>query len=134
MLYVRSKNYLRSRNTLIMFVILFLAFIISFKVILHFVVDSVIIFTGTIIETGNIDPSQFEMRWDSFDFSKLNPMMWKIEELKLSINGKLHDLVDIIAPALINLFSMVIAESFLFKRSVAINPMLLYDYSYTTLL
>lgn len=125
----RSRNYLKSRNTLIMFVVLFLVFIICFKFGVGLIVDNIIIYTGTLIESGNINPSKFKIGWDSLDFSKLNPMLWQLENVKESINESLHELVDLIAPAVINLISMVVAQTVLLKRSAELNPMMLYSLS-----
>lgn len=124
----RSINYLRSRNTLIMFAILFLVMTVTFKFLVGFIVDNIIIYTGTIMETGTFDPAIFEVGWDKIDFSQLNPTRWNFNELKQSINGNLHEIVDLIAPALINIMSMVMAQTAFLKRSVEITPMLLSDY------
>lgn len=142
MIVVRSSNYMRSRNTLIIFALLFFTFVISFKFIIGFAVDNIIIFTGTIVDSGYIDPSKFELSsydlsmfeidWSLFDLSKLNPLLWKFEELKGSINGSLHDLVDVIAPALINTASVVSAQIvtarvIFYNNPNMIVPLMLYD-------
>ena len=80
------------------------------------------------MESGKIDPTIFEFGFDKIDFSKLNPMLWKFDELKQSINSQMHEIVDIIAPAIVNIMSMVLAQTVLLKRSVELTPMLLTDY------
>lgn len=127
MFYIHSRNYIKSRNTLIIFIILFLVFALSFKYVMRFVVDNIIIFTGTVVDSGHVDPSAFEVSWDSVDFSKLNPMLWQMDEIKKSLNVQLHDLVDIIAPAIINLLRMVVIQSHLLNQSMGMTPVLLYN-------
>lgn len=123
-----SRNYLRSRNTLIIFSILFLVMTIAFKFFVGFIVENIIIYTGTIMESGKFNPSIFEIGWDKIDLTKLNPMLWKVKELKQSINSQLHEIVDLIAPALVNIMSMVLAQSIVIKKSIELTPMLLTDY------
>lgn len=104
---------MRSRNNLIIFALVFFGFIISFRTALGFIADNIIVFTATVTESGFVDSSSFELvsfDWEGVDFSFLNPTSWDFDQWRHTTNGKLHDLVDIIAPALVNLMRVVLTQ------------------------
>ncbi|MED4128486.1 PRD domain-containing protein [Shouchella miscanthi] len=93
---------LKSRNTMVVSAVLFLIVVILLRFAGGLFEDNIAMFIGSIFG-GNAESVPL-IDFSSINLSWLNPSEWSMGDAMSSINAWLHDMIDSVLPAMINMF------------------------------